>query len=489
MNKHGRVRALLSALAVTTMLNQAGAVESPPVLSVREKLFISDNCLAALPKLETPNEAGFLAFLAPKLIDLALTGLAKLFRKMGEPEDAHFIASVNSSLPPMSKDEIRCIQIIRAQFPDITYSKSSDSNSSVQIPSSKWPMVGGVMLARAIEQRAGNQCDSTGCFLNATPGREDKIFEGFGFHGEPELLAEFALVPSADRSAIKIAPTLVYLGKSKIKKGASDTRSIAAKIAFHGPGAAPTDSGAIGAALILDEMKVGDFKIYSASKLHCAESGGAPNANHSCATAYSFDMPIESGWFSMPSGFRPPALAPTSSATPNTSGSSPASSSTPGTSNGTPNSSANDAQTVAATPPPKPFIVSMTLTETRQGNKYLLALAGLLEQNKEEIQKEIEEQVLSSKKEEVRLAELQAEQTLAQDIESKLVAAEVAILTYCELNRTSQSAAAKIERLNKSKDVYVAQLAANLAAAKAGASPPYPILLRPSKDFDVSVCE
>jgi hypothetical protein len=232
----------------------------------------------------------------------------------------------------------------------------------------------------------------------------------------PRLFLEVRVLNSQDKSSLALALSHVsYNGPVRSNStigGAS--RALAADVVFHGSGVAIDDKTATTAQLVVGELLAGtQLKLF----------------DESVEDLTTWNPPIATPWFK---DFRK----------------------NPETSKG------------------KPVTITVKVFETRAENSLLLALADVFDSSKEVLQQELEKTLLESKRREAEVAELEADSKLLTAYYTNLVAAESAILDYCEASADSTVTAEK-KRLETSKAAKLAQLKVNIDAVAVGLTPPY----------------
>ena len=270
-----------------------------------------------------------------------------------------------------------------------------------------------------------------------------KMPQSINLTGKPHFFIELMISRSANGQFLALTPTYFEYNRL-LKNGAAinTKRTLALQFSFHAAGKAADDRSAVGTTLGLGQVPVGTVRDYRFKP-------------------YSLDLQgAQSLWF--------PTFVPAKKG-----GEAASSSSTnpqPGDSSG----SAGDADMV-------PMTMSVTVAETRSARPFIIFLADVFDDTKDEIQTELELLLLREKREAAKLAEFTAQQAALTALKSKIADAESKFLDYCDMG-TGTSTSEKKARLNASNSLYAAQVAANLAARKAGEADPYPVLVEVSSE-------
>lgn len=246
----------------------------------------------------------------------------------------------------------------------------------------------------------------------------------------PELFIELRLRPSADRTALAVAPT--YVEYNRLLKGRNRnknlSRGLAVQISFNGPGKTPASATAVGTSLVLGDFIVGTHHRYSMP--HPLEDG----------------FELESPWFPT---FSPPPMPATAT------------------------EADTDPQLSEDT---FPMTVTATVAETRDANQFLLFLADVFEESKGDLKEALEIQLIKQKRDKAELEALKESEVKIAAYYTKYADAETNVIEYCNANREDTVEGRK-ERLSKSRDAYIAQGEANLSAVSAGIPKPYERLI------------
>jgi hypothetical protein len=123
--------------------------------------------------------------------------------------------------------------------------------------------------------------------------------------------------------------------------------------------------------------------------------------------------------------------------------------------------------------------MTVTLAETRTERPFILFLANVFDDTKDEIQDELETLLLREKREAAELEAFAARQAALTRLKQKMVTAEQRFIDYCALGSGTSDADRKA-RLTASNSLYAAQVEANIAARRAGQADPYPVLVEVS---------
>lgn len=259
--------------------------------------------------------------------------------------------------------------------------------------------------------------------------------DGLYLADNPRLVMKVVIDRSSDRSAAKLRPTYLVYNRTVKDGNVGKTRGLALEVSFLPPGKDKSSNDSVSAGFVLGDLNVPTSYTKTKGNLRMfAES--------------------ESNWF-------PYFMQSSSGNAANMEGQNTSDGTTPNPSASTPESTSNDnAKRV-------PRTLNVTVTETRAARKVLLFLAGVFEASKEELQSELEKQLIESKKDEVELAELEKNSQLEIDYETNKAEAVIAINSWC-VTGTDKS-----KLLVNSKTARLAQLSANLSAAKAGKSALY----------------
>lgn len=248
----------------------------------------------------------------------------------------------------------------------------------------------------------------------------------------PDFFVELQLRPSSFATAYTIAPTY-YSYQRMLRNGKYDknaSRALALQARIHGAGVEANASGSTGGTVVLGMTGVGTEHKYL-----------IPDS-----TSESFAL--ESAWFP---ALNPPVADPPESGTPE----------------------ASDPRHPSNTS--IPLTVTVSVSETRSARPFYLFLADVFDETKDEVQAETEKLLIKSKRDEAELAAYNAKQTLLLTADEKLVAAEVALISYCTSDYASGSDAERRTRaLQGSGEARAAQVAANVAARAAGKAEPFP---------------
>jgi len=267
----------------------------------------------------------------------------------------------------------------------------------------------------------------------------------------PQFFLELRVRQSADGSALALAPSyLEYNSLLKTGKLPSNPpkRGLAVQLSFHKPGVKPDGNEAVGAPLVLGNFHAGTHRSYLSTKIDNI-SDWRPEK--------------ETIWF-------PHYGAKVAAA----------------------EKAGKDKDQVRSgrdsALPKRPFTLTAIITEVRDANKLLLAMANLFDAAKPTLQTELEKLALESKRKEAELTQLQTESTNSTAYYNAWVDAETKILTYCKESKSGDTADDKKDRLTKSKDARVAQLDANVKALTAGLPTPYTKLISVSDAKDLDSC-
>jgi hypothetical protein len=262
---------------------------------------------------------------------------------------------------------------------------------------------------------------------------------------KPDFFIELVAESSANRKFLRLIPT--YFEYNRLLKSGSFTRekrTLVLQFSFHPAGKAADDDSAVGTTLGLGQLTTGTARNYT-TQPHNNDPRGS-----------------ESLWF--------PTFVP---ARKNKGGEANASSSAP--------PRPQDSASASAGAETSPMTMTITLAETRSERPFILFLADVFDEAKDEIQNELELFLLREKREEARLAEFTTQQNALAVSKAKIAAAQKKFIDYCA-GGTGSSDSEKKERLTVSYELYAAQVAANIAARNAGEADPFPVLIEVSSE-------
>jgi hypothetical protein len=258
---------------------------------------------------------------------------------------------------------------------------------------------------------------------------------------KPHFFIELEINPSGNGQFLTLTPT--YFEYNRLLKNGSArnaSRTLAMQFSFHPAGKAADDRSAVGTTLGMIDVPVGTVRDYS-------------------IPPYSLDpLGTQSLWF--------PTFLPAGTA-----------GGTPGGSSSTPRP--EDSMGSAAGSESVPMTMTVTVSETRTERPFILFLADVFDDTKDEIQDELETLLLREKREAAELAAYTDRQAALTRLKQKMVTAEKEFIDYCALGAGSSDADRKA-RLTASSSLYAAQVDANIAARKAGEADPYPVLVEVS---------
>lgn len=280
-----------------------------------------------------------------------------------------------------------------------------------------------------------------GRFLNQPPAKpsqhltgleadeSDRLAElGIYLAEPPDLFIEWRLRASADRTALAVAPT--YVEYNRLLKDRSDkpgnTRGLALQLSFHGPGKSPNSATAVGTSVVFGNLTVGSHRRYDMP--YSASDG----------------FELESPWFPTFASSRLPKRL-----------------------------TAADPQMSSDS---YPMTVTATVAEMRDANQFLLFLADVFDESREDLKAVIDTQLIKEKRDKAELDTLKESQTRLTNYYTEYANAEAKMIEYCSAIM-AQTAEGRQERLARSRDAYIAQSEANLSAANAGLPRPYEMLV------------
>ena len=273
--------------------------------------------------------------------------------------------------------------------------------------------------------------------------RAVKLPSQINLSSAPDFFIELRPRTSADAAFLTLQPTyLDYRGL--LKDGSSPanaSRSIAMQLSFHGAGKDADDNTAVGTTVLLGNLRVGTTRDYA-----------VPPDSLDVTSA-------ESPWFPtfMPAGGPPKR---------NASNAAPAA---PQPANPQP-----DDSTPSSGGTKVPMSLTVTVAETRSERPFILFLADVFDDTKEDVKTQLELMLLSEKRQQARDAAEAASQQALIDYNGKFATAETKRIDYCALPADDNSDSAKKARLEVSNALFAAQVAANLTARAAGLAVPYP---------------
>ena len=271
---------------------------------------------------------------------------------------------------------------------------------------------------------------------------------------DPDFFVELYPRVSANREFVALRPTLLKY-RRLLKDGSEPTgseRSLMIQLSFHPAGKPPDDQSAIGTTINLGRLAVGTARNY----------GGPPFKMDPGA----FDSPWFPSWV--------PAAADAVGGGAATNAASDRSSSTRGAGSPRP---ADSAPTSPASPNGRsaskvPKSLTVTFTETRSARPWLLFLADVFDDSKEDVATYLETKAVREKRQQARDQADQVARQALIDYYTAFADAEARQLDYCALPR-DDSAEARKQRLEASNALFAAQTRANLAALPAGRTEPY----------------
>jgi hypothetical protein len=258
---------------------------------------------------------------------------------------------------------------------------------------------------------------------------------------KPHFFMELEIKPSGNGKFLTLSPTYFEYNRL-LKNGSARTasRTLAMQFSFHPAGKAADDRSAVGTTLGLINVPVGTVRDYS-------------------VPPYSLDpLGAQSLWF--------PTFLPAGPA---------------GDASGrsSPNPQPGDSTGIASGTASVPMTMTVTLAETRTERPFILFLADVFDDTKDEIQDELETLLLREKREAAELEAFAARQAALTRLKQKMVTAEQRFIDYCALGSGTSDADRKA-RLTASNSLYAAQVEANIAARRAGQADPYPVLVEVS---------
>jgi hypothetical protein len=372
---------------------------------------------------EQPQGEGAVAAIGASLIKVGLGRIGKALRAAGEADTTNVAAQLNLEIPVGNQQ--MCAQFVVGRF---------DSSSSVSV------------VDESLDKKLG-----VSKLANYTKELEAA---GIDLAGRPDVFLELQLRYSKDNSAVAMAPT--FLSYSQSLKGGKyssrTSRGLAVQLRFHPPGVAATDQGSTGAVVVLGDRVLGAEVEYDKPKK--LEDG----------------FEIESAWF--PSTNSPPATAAERGKE-------------DAAKKGDPAGSNPVVKPVAAKT--KPMTLTVSVSEARSARPFLLFLADVFDESKEELQASLEKQLLATKRSEAELEAYKKAQIAASEYDQKFVAAEVAIAEYCSADYVSLIASkAEVLAVKNSGAARVAQSAANVAAKVLEINEPYATSIEISKTIPSS---
>lgn len=376
------------------------------------------------------------------IISNTLGRIGTALRKAGEAEAYPETTFRNLEIEPGTVEP--CVQIVKGHFGDTV----TDDLSSL------------IFLKEAVVLEGAPEVDAANTTLALVSNNLARA--GIYLQSEPVFFFEGQLRPSADKSALVLAPSF-YAYREPLKPGRRATTAYAllVSVSFHPPGKAADSKEAAGVSLALGALRPGDatHRVY-------------PQPNEGEMTPY------ETPWF--PSFAKAPiAGSKTPSPKVNLNGSSAAAH---------PGSGGPEAGNPTSPPPSSegsgnangtgviPLILSASVTETRKANEVLLFFADVFDASKDKLQTELEQAWITSVGDAADLADYTGEQAKLTDYYAKFAAAETALAEVCALSVDTSST--ETTRLAAAAKLFGAQSAANVAARIANLPVPYPTMVK-----------